>query len=150
MSALIGLEGALSEADLVAPLGALVDLGDPGLARTMLDWALWRQGVAGARVEELRTMASLDNFHSRLEENVKIWAEERRAEGRAEGLAAQRVALKRQAALRFGAPAQVLEPLLERIDSPMRLADVGEWLIVDSLDQLVAKVRAVSGVDTSH
>ena len=166
VSALIGLEGARSEAELLAPLGTLPELGDPGLARTMLDWALWRQGVAGARAEELRTMASLDNFHSRLEENVKIWAEERRAEGRAEGvergraegvergraegLAAQRMALKRQAALRFGAPAQVLEPLLERIDSPMRLADVGEWLIVDTLDQLVAKVRAVSGADTSH
>ena len=138
----------------------LPELGDPGLARTMLDWALWRQGIAGAKAEELKTMASLDNFHSRLEENVKIWAEERRAEGRAEGveqglaegmerglaegLASQRIALKRQAALRFGAPAQVLEPLLERIDSPMRLADVSEWLIVDTLDELVAKVRAAA------
>ena len=150
VSALIGLESALSEAELLAPLGMLPELGDPGLARTMLDWALWRQGVAGARAEELKTMASLDNFHSRLEENVKIWAEERRAEGRAEGLAAQRMALKRQAALRFGAPAQVLEPLLERIDSPTRLADVSEWLMVDTLEQLVAKVRAVSGANTSH
>ena len=127
----------------------------------MLDWALWRQGIAGAKAEELKTMASLDNFHSRLEENVKIWAEERRAEGRAEGveqglaegmergLASQRIALKRQAALRFGVPAQVLEPLLERIDSPTRLADVSEWLIVDTLDELVAKVRAVAA-DRTH
>lgn len=110
-------------------------------------------------------MASLDNFHSRLEENVKIWAEERRAEGRAEGveqglaegmerglaegLVSQRIALKRQVALRFGAPAQVLEPLLERIDSPTRLADVSEWLIVDTLDELVAKVRAAAA-DRTH
>ena len=136
----------------------LPELGDPGLARTMPDWALWRQGIAGAKAEELKTMASLDNFHSRLEENVKIWAEERRAEGRAEGveqglaegLASQRIALKRQAALRFGAPAQVLEPLLERIDSPTRLADVSEWLIVDTLDELVAKVRAVAAADRAH
>ena len=162
VSALIGLESAHSEAELLSPLGMLPELGDPGLARTMLDWALLRQGIAGARAEELKTMASLDNFHSRLEENVKIWAEERRAEGRAQGLeqglargveqglAAQRMALKRQAALRFGAPAQVLEPLLERIDSPTRLADVSEWLIVDTLDQLVTKVQAVVGVDRTH
>ena len=135
----------------------------------MLDWALWRQGIAGAKAEELKTMASLDNFHSRLEENVKIWAEERRAEGRAEGveqglaegmergmerglaegLVSQRIALKRQAALRFGTPAQVLEPLLERIDSPTRLTDVSEWLIVDALDELVAKVRAAAA-DRTH
>ena len=166
VSALIGLEGARSEAELLAPLGMLPELGDPSLARTMLDWALWRQGIAGARAEELKTMASLDNFHSRLEENVKIWAEERRAEGRAEGveqglaegmerglaegLASQRIALKRQAALRFGAPAQVLEPLLERIDSPTRLADVSEWLIVDTLDELVAKVRAAAAANRAH
>ena len=169
VSVLMGLEGARSEAELLAPLGMLPELGDPNLARTMLDWALWRQGIAGAKAEELKTMASLDNFHSRLEENVKIWAEERRAEGRAEGveqglaegmergmerglaegLVSQRIALKRQAALRFGAPAQVLEPLLERIDSPTRLADVSEWLIVDTLDELVAKVRAAAA-DRTH
>ncbi len=132
----------------------LPELGDPGLARTTLDWALWRQGIAGAKAEELKTMASLDNFHSRLEENVKIWAEERRAEGRAEGveqgLASHRLALMRQAALRFGGEAQALEPLLERIDSPTRLADVSEWLIVDTLDELVAKVRAVATANRAH
>ena len=58
--------------------------------------------------------------------------------------------LKRQAALRFGAPAEVLEPLLERIDSPTRLADVGEWLIVDTLDQLVAKLRAEVEANHTH
>ena len=42
----------------------------------------------------------------------------------------------------------MLEPLLERIDSPTRLADVGEWHIVDTLDQLVAKLRAE--VEANH
>ena len=92
-------------------------------------------------------MASLDEFHSQLEERVKGWTEkwleQGRAEGMERGLAVQRTALRRQAALRFGAGAEVLHPLLERVDSPARLADVGEWLMVDTLEQLVAKVEAM-------
>ncbi len=108
-------------------------------------------------------MASLDEFHSQLEERVKGWTEKWLEQGRAEGveqgraqgveqglaqgveqgLAAQRTTLRRQAALRFGPGAEVLHPLLERVDSPARLADVGEWLMVDTLERLVAKVEAM-------
>ncbi len=112
-------------------------------------------------------MASLDEFHSQFEERVKGWTEkwleqgraqgvaqgmeqglaqgmeQGRAQGVEQGLAAQRTALRRQAALRFGAGAEALHPLLERVDSPARLADVGEWLMVDTVEQLVAKVEAM-------
>ena len=135
MSALIGMEGARNEAELVAWLKALA-----GLARTMLQWALRRLGITGAKAEEMRAMASLGEFHSQFEERVKGWTEkwleQGRAQGMERGLAAQRRALGRQAALRFGAGAEVLHPLLERVDSPARLADVGDWLMVDTLEQL--------------
>ncbi len=163
MSALICMEGARNEAELVGWLKALASLADRGLARTILEWALRRLGITGAKAEEMRAMASLDEFHSQLEERVKGWTEKWLEQGRAEGveqgraqgveqglaqgmeqgLAAQRAALRRQAALRFGPRAEVLHPLLERVDSPARLADVGEWLMVDTLEQLVAKVEAM-------
>lgn len=44
----------------------------------------------------------------------------------------------------------MLEPFVEQIDSPTRLADVSEWLIVDTLDALVAKEQTAVGVDRTH
>ena len=111
-------------------------------------------------------MAGLDEFHSRFEETVQGWTdgwlaegraegrEEGRAEGReqgrAEAVAAQREGLRRQAALRFGASAGLLDAPLERVASAAKLAEIGVWLMVDTLEQLVAKVEAAAeddGVD---
>ena len=150
-SLMIGLESVATIAELRRRLPALASLADQRLERTMLDWALLRLRVAGPTREEIMSMASLDEFSSRLAENVERWEAELRAEGaeqgRAEGVALQRTALMRQAALRFGSPASVLAPLLEGIEAPAKLAEIGEWLIVDSLDQLLVKVEAAAATE---
>ena len=90
-------------------------------------------------------MARSDEFWSQLEETAKGWPEQFRAEGRAEGVAAPRAGLRDQAALRFGGSAERLDPLLDGVDSPARLAEIGRWLMVDTLDELVAKIEAAEG-----
>ena len=70
--------------------------------------------------------------------------------GRAEGVAAQRDALRRQAAVRFGAAAGLLDTHLEGVGSSAKLAEIGEWLMVDTIDELIAKIEATalkSGID---
>lgn len=106
-------------------------------------------------------MASLDEFWSQLEETAEGWPEQFRAEGRAEGIergieqgiergraegvAAQRAGLREQAALRFGGSAERLDPLLDGVDSPAKLVEIGRWLMVDTIDELVAKIKAAGG-----
>ena len=70
--------------------------------------------------------------------------------GRAEGVASQRAVLRRQAALRFGTAAKQLDPLLDEAHSAARLAEIGEWLMVDTIDQLIAKVEAATTDDRIH
>ena len=161
MSMMIGLESAAVPSDLVAPLLFLRGLPERDLAGRMLAWALRRLDVDVGTAEEMRTMASLDEFWSQLEETAKGWPEQFRAEGRAEGIergieqgiergraegvAAQRAGLREQAALRFGGSAERLAPLLDGVDSPARLAEIGRWLMVDTIDELVAKIEAAAG-----
>ena len=116
-------------------------------------------------------MASLDEFRSQLEERAKGWTEEwlaqgieqgieqGRAEGieqgRAEGIEVgraegERTALRRLAAVRFGASAKRLGPLLDEVRSPVKLAKVAEWIMVDPLDQLIAKVEAAARDDRTN
>ena len=86
----------------VASLRMLRGLTPRRLAGTMLEWTLRRLGVDVETAEEMRRMASLDEFHSQLEERARGWTEQWFAEGveqgieqgieqgRAEGVAAQR------------------------------------------------------------
>ena len=76
--------------------------------------------------------------------------EQQLAQGRAEGVAAQRASLRRQAALRFGASARRLDPFLYRVDSPAKLSEISAWLMVDTIDQLAAKVEAAAAEDGAH
>ena len=96
-------------------------------------------------------MASLDEFHSQLEERARGWTEqwfaEGRAEGRAEGVAAQRAMLRRQAAVRFGDSARLLDAHLEGVGSSAKLAEISEWLMVETIDRLIAKVEATAAGD---
>ena len=174
MSVLIGLESASTPDDLLPPLLVLRGLAERRVARTMLAWTLRRLGVEGQLAEEMRRMASLDEFRSQLEETAKGWTEQwfaqgleegiergrgegveqGRAEGiergRAEGVAAQRAMLRRQAAARFGTTARRLGPFLDRVDSSAKLSEISEWLMVDTLDQLAAKVATAAADDHSH
>ena len=173
MSTMIRLESAAMPSDLVAPLLFLRRLPERDLAGGMLAWALRRLDVDAKTAEEMRAMASLDEFWSQLEETAKGWPEQFRAEGRAEGIergmeqgiergieqgieqgiergraeavAAQRVGLREQAALRFGGSAERLDPLLDGVDSPAKLVEIGRWLMVDTIDELVAKIEAAAG-----
>ena len=162
MSMLIGLESATAPGDLVAPLLVLRELPERNLAGSMLAWALRRLGVDGKTAEEMRRMASLDEFRSQLEETAKGWPEQFRAEGRAEGIeegiergraegvAAQRAGLRQQGALRFGTAAKRLDPFLDSVGSSAKLAEIGRWLIVDTIDQLVAKIEASAADNSPH
>ena len=73
---------------------------------------------------------------------------EGRAEGRAEGLAKglsnERSTLLRQARLRFDVEtADALAPLLEPVNDPEELTQIGEWIILcASGEDLLNRVRA--------
>ena len=111
-------------------------------------------------------MASLDEFRSQLEDTARGWTEQWFAEGREEGIAqgraegieqgraesvaAQRAVVRRQAALRFGAAAERLDPFLAKVDSPTKLAEISVWLMTDTLDELTAKVEAAAADDHAH
>lgn len=162
MSVLISLETAAALGDLLPPLQLLRGLPERDLAGWMLAWALRRLDVDDETAEELRKMASLDEFRSQLEETAKGWTEDLLAQGRAEGIeqgiergraegvAAQRAALRQQASLRFGASAARLDPLLDEVDSSARLAEIGRWLMVDTIDELVAKIEAAGAGSHLH
>ena len=103
-------------------------------------------------------MASLDEFRSQLEETAKGWTEQLLAQGRAEGVeqgraegvAVQRASLRRQAKLRFGASAGRLDPFLDRVGSSAKLSEISAWLMVDTIDQLAAKVEVAAAEDHAH
>ena len=119
-------------------------------------------------------MASLDEFRSQLEERARGWTEQWFAEGREEGIAqgraegikqgrakgieqgraestaAQRAVVRRQAAVRFGAAAERLDPFLAKVESPAKLAEISVWLMTDTLDELTAKVEAAAADDHAH
>ena len=178
MSVMTRLETASAPGDLLPPLLLLRELPERNLADWLLRWALLRLGVTGETAEEMRRMASLDEFRSQLEETARGWTEELlaqgraegveegmergleqgveqgleqgREQGRAEGMAAQRATLRRQAAPRFGASARRLDPFLDRVSSSARLSEISAWLMVDTIDQLAAKVEAAAAEDHAH
>ena len=121
----------------------------------MLEWALRRLGVDGETAEEMKRVASLDEFRSQLEERARGWTEEWFEQGVEQGMVqgrveGERTVLRRQAAVRFGASAKRLDPLLDKVRSPGKLAEVGEWFLVDPLDQLIAKVEDAAADDRSR
>ena len=167
MSLQIALESASTLDGLRQPLQMLQGLADRRLAEKMLDWTLLRLHVDEETAEEMKTMASLDDFHSQLDETVKGWTEQLLAEGveqgieqgiergieqgiergRAEG---ERTVLRRQLARRFGPAAEPLYPLIDQVQSASKLAEIGEWLLADTIEQLIAKVEDALAGDRSH
>ena len=166
MSVMIGLESASTPGGLLPPLQVLREVPQRPLAEWMLVWTLRRLGVDDGTAEEMRRMASLDEFRSQLEETARGWTEQWFAEGReegieqgraegvqqgrAEGVAAQRATLRRQAALRFGAAAERLDPLVAKVDSLARLAEISVWVMTDTIDQLAAKIEAAAEDGHAH
>ena len=131
------------------------------LAGKMLDWGLRRLGVDKETAEEMKRMANVEErFYSQLDVRVREWTQQWLAEGREEGrtegietgiergraeaVAAQREGLRRQAALRFGASARLLDAPLDGVASAAKLAEIGVWLMVDTVEQLIAKIEAAA------
>ena len=67
-------------------------------------------------------------------------------QGLARGMAAERALLRRQARSRFGETcAGRLEQLIEAVEYPDRLADIGEWIIdCESGDAFLLRVRKLT------
>ena len=96
-----------------------------------------------AEVDRLHESGDLEVFFT---ERALAEQDKYRAEGRAEGIAAERHLLRRQAARKFDAgTAQRLAGLLARIDDPERLAEAGDWIIeCASGDELIARVGDIA------
>ena len=161
MSLLIGVDSAANPARLARPLKLLRDLPERELAGKILDWGLRRLGVDEETAEEMKRMANVEErFYSQLDVRVREWTQQWLAEGREEGrtegietgiergraeaVAAQREELRRQAALRFGPSARLLDAPLDGVASAAKLAEIGVWLMVDTVEQLIAKIKAVA------
>ena len=148
MSLLIGVDSAANPDRLARPLELLRDLPERELAGKMLDWGLRRLGVDKEMAEEMKRMANVEErFYSQLDVRVREWTQQWLEQGRAEAVAAQREELRRQAALRFGASARRLDAPLESVASAAKLAEIGVWLMVDTMEQLLAKVEAAAADD---
>ena len=142
----MGFEHA-GPSDYARLLPAVAELKDPGLRRTVYEWAVRRARRDGLVLEEVDMEGTY--FRSRIGENMRratrAWFEEGRAEGVEAGLDQQRVLLGRLVATKFGAKASArIEPLLAQIANPELLAEVGEGLLVCATEtELVARVEAV-------
>ena len=121
------------------------------MVEVVLEWALQRLNADNETAEEMKAMASLDHFYSQLDERAKGWRDQLFAEGvemgRAEG---ERAMLRRQAGRRFGASAEPLYPLLDKVHSTATLEEIGDWVMADTIDQLMAKVKAAVADDRIH
>ena len=172
MSLLIGVDSAATVEGLMRPLELLRDLPERELAGTMLEWGLRRLDVDEETAEEMKRMANVEErFYSQLDVRVREWTQqwldegreqgieqgrtegreqgrtEGRVQGRTECILAQREGLRRQAAVRFGASARLLDAPLEGVASAAKLAEIGVWLMVDTMEQLLAKVEAAAADD---
>ncbi len=161
MSLLIGVDSAANPERIRRPLELLRDLPERELAGKMLDWGLRRLGADKETAEEMKRMANVEErFYSQLDVRVREWTQqwleqgreqgieqgrtEGLVQGRAECIVAQREGLRRQAALRFGASARLLDAPLEGVASAAQLAEIGVWLMVDTMDQVIAKIEAAA------
>ena len=155
MSLLIGLESASTWDELWEMLHLLGQLPERRLAATMLEWSLLRLRVNIEMAEEMKKMAGLDQFQSQLEERAKGWRQQLIAEGVEQGIEqgrteGERSLLRRFAEHRFGASAEPLYPLLDQVRSSAKLEEIGEWLMADTIDQLIAKVEIAIANDRIH
>ena len=157
-SLLISLEQARSMEALTPLLHSMAEVPDESLRRGLFRWLLLlgaRHNIEMPPIEELEKMASIDNFHSKLDERMGRWTQEwfaeGRAEGRAEGMANQRAMLAHQASVKFGPAAEEFDRLLAKVGSSKTLTQIGEWLLTaDTASDLTNKVRASVGDAAKH
>ena len=120
---------------------------------------LWAQQVSRRRLNldlGIGDMAEIDRMHESGElevhftERALAEQEKYRAEGRAQGIAAERNLLLRQAARKFDTgTSDRLASLLSRIDDPEDLAEVGDRIIeCASGDDLIARASEIADSDS--
>lgn len=90
----------------------------------------------------------LAEVHAMLAERVREWTQQWKEaglrEGLQQGLVTARALVPRLTSRRFGeAYAHALAPILETIDNPEVLAEIGEWIVTyETGDAFLARVRA--------
>ena len=133
------------DAPELAPLRELMLLWAQQVARRrfIVDWGIEDM----AEMDRLHESGEIETFfRSRaLEERERL-----RAEGIAQGLAAERDLLVRQAARKFGPDAsERLALLLAEVDDTERLAEAGDWIIDCATgDDLIARIGDVARSDS--
>ena len=92
-------------------------------------------------------MIELEELPAMLAQRIQQWKQEWRAEGLAEGLKNMRSVLLRQVHPRFDAEtADALAPLLEPVNDPEELTQIGEWIILcASGEALLSRARTRLG-----
>lgn len=157
VAAVFRLENSRTPEDVLAVVTTLLDwLQHPEQTRLRRAFTVWIQRVILAdRAPEAVTesLIELDEVRTMLAQRVQEWKQQWRAEGHAEGhaegraeeLKNERFILLRQAHLRFASTtADALAPLLEQVQTPEPLAQIGEWIIqCPSGEEFLARVQAL-------
>ncbi len=130
-------------------------LDPPELEPLKVLMLLWAQQVAQRQLNldlGIKDMAEVDRLHEsgelevRFSERALAEQEKYRAQGRAQGIAAERGLLLRLAARKFDAGTSGrLGNLLSRIDDPETLAEVGDRIIeCTSGEELISRVGRIA------
>ena len=101
----------------------------------------WTQQWLAEGVEKGRAEGRAEGVEQGRAEGVEKGRAEGVEKGRAEGVAAQRAGLRRQAALLFGGEAKRLDRHLGEAQTAARLMEIGEWLVVSTIDELIVKIE---------
>ena len=116
------------------------------LRDVMLRWARWvarRRLELDLEIDDMQTerLDEPDDLEAYYAARLRAWQDEYRAEGRAEGIAAERELLCRLAMRKFDAgTAERLSDLLAGVGDTRRLAEVGDWIIDCATgDDLIAR-----------
>ena len=173
VAAVFRLENSRTPEDVLTVVTTLLDwLQGPQQTRLRRAFTVWIQRVILAeRAPEAVTesLIELDEVRTMLAQRVQEWKHQWRQEGFAEGLEqgleqglerglergvtqgrlqGERQMLVRQSRFRFGAPsAEALAPLLDQVEDPEALAQVGAWIIqCASGEDLLRQVRERFGI----
>ena len=167
VAAVFRLENSRTPDEVLAVVTALLDwLQHPTQTRLRRAFTVWIQRVilADSAPEAVtESIIELDEVRTMLAQRVQEWKQQWRKDGFAEGredgfaegieqgleqgvaagLKSERLMLVRLSRLRFGALiADALAPLLEPVDDPEALAQIGEWIIqCTSGEAFLARVR---------
>ena len=107
--------------------------------------------VSQARFAEWFDGIRAEHVAEGIEQGIAQGVEQGMAQGVERGrIEGERTVLRRLAERRFGDSAEPLYPLLDKVHSTAKLEEIGEWLVADTIDQLIAKVEAAVADERIH